>query len=112
MCCGTPPPVYIESAPPPPPGSTLTVQLHFQTSEEVLVVRQFQLLTWPNTDSVPPHKTDILDVLGLLQDWQQQNTRTNSSESGKIIIHCLYVLVYEINIYLVIGVFLAIYNLS
>ncbi|KAK2140501.1 hypothetical protein LSH36_1334g00049, partial [Paralvinella palmiformis] len=49
-------------------------------------LRQFQLLTWPNSENVPPNKEDILKLIDLTEQWQGQ---FRSSRTGNTIVHCL-----------------------
>ncbi|KAK2141932.1 hypothetical protein LSH36_1014g00026, partial [Paralvinella palmiformis] len=48
----------------------------------------FQLLTWPNSEKVPPNKEDILKLIDLTEQWQGQ---FRSNRAGKTIVHCMYV---------------------
>ncbi|KAK2140502.1 hypothetical protein LSH36_1334g00025 [Paralvinella palmiformis] len=49
-------------------------------------LRHFQLLTWPNSATVPPTKEDLFKLIDLNGQWQDQ---LKSKRAGNTIVHCL-----------------------
>ncbi len=54
-----------------------------QPDKEVVKVKQFQLTNWNEDESLPPSKKDLLELIELLEKWQQK------SANGPITIHCM-----------------------
>ncbi len=55
----------------------------FQPDKEVVKVKQFQLTNWNEDEPLPPSKKDLLELIELLEKWQQK------SANGPITIHCM-----------------------
>lgn len=49
-----------------------------------VTVKQFHLTNWPEGQELPESKKDLLDVMDLVERWQQQ------SGNGPVTIHCRY----------------------
>ncbi|KAK2153788.1 hypothetical protein LSH36_286g02007 [Paralvinella palmiformis] len=52
-----------------------------------MTVRQFQLISWPNDQILPPQRKHLLDLMDHLQSWQQSSK--DSAEKGKVLVHCI-----------------------
>ena len=53
-----------------------------QAEGHVTVVKQFCLTDWGETESVPNNKRVFIELLGMIEKWQQQNV------NGPITVHC------------------------
>ncbi|KAK2140112.1 hypothetical protein LSH36_1478g00030 [Paralvinella palmiformis] len=51
------------------------------------MVRQFQLLSWPNVDDLPQNKGHLLELMDKLQKWQHINNI--APDHWKPLIHCI-----------------------
>jgi len=54
---------------------------------EVVMIRQFQLLSWPQANDLPPDRGHLLTLLGRLQIWQQK--KQEADVKRKILVHCM-----------------------
>ncbi|KAK2140114.1 hypothetical protein LSH36_1478g00036 [Paralvinella palmiformis] len=54
---------------------------------EVLMVRQFQLLSWPSVVDLPPNNGHLLELMDKLQKWQHINNI--APDHWKPLIHCI-----------------------
>ncbi|KAK2157476.1 hypothetical protein LSH36_190g00109 [Paralvinella palmiformis] len=54
---------------------------------EVVMIRQFQLLSWPQANDLPPDRGHLLTLLGRLQIWQQK--KQEADVKRKILVHCI-----------------------